>query len=321
MTIEQTYTLPYTVDLATFYGVNNQNLITLRDLFPTLRLMARGYTLKLNGEESVVNTAMGHLETLANYCIERNNLTPEHVAMLCGGESLPISSSEPAVYAHGGKAITPRHEAQQAMSTAIEQNDLLFAEGPAGTGKTFWAVALAVKALKGKEVKRIVLCRPAVEAGEKLGFLPGDMKEKIDPYLQPLYDALITLLPPNKLREYMENGTVEIAPLAFMRGRTLRDSFVVIDEAQNTTVAQMKMVLTRLGESSKMVVTGDLSQTDLPRGIVSGLGDALYRLKGVKGIEIVQTTESQVVRHPLVRRIIAAYRSKPQKEENIQTEE
>ncbi|MCQ2349388.1 MAG: PhoH family protein [Paludibacteraceae bacterium] len=321
MTIEQTYTLPYTVDLATFYGVNNQNLITLRDLFPTLRLMARGYTLKLSGEESVVNTAMGHLETLANYCIERNNLTPEHVAMLCGGESLPISSSEPAVYAHGGKAITPRHEAQQAMSTAIEQNDLLFAEGPAGTGKTFWAVALAVKALKGKEVKRIVLCRPAVEAGEKLGFLPGDMKEKIDPYLQPLYDALITLLPPNKLREYMENGTVEIAPLAFMRGRTLRDSFVVIDEAQNTTVAQMKMVLTRLGESSKMVVTGDLSQTDLPRGIVSGLGDALYRLKGVKGIEIVQTTESQVVRHPLVRRIIAAYRSKPQKEENIQTEE
>lgn len=321
MTIEQTYTLPYTVDLATFYGVNNQNLITLRDLFPTLRLMARGYTLKLSGEESVVNTAMGHLETLANYCIERNNLTPEHVAMLCGGESLPTSSSEPAVYAHGGKAITPRHEAQQAMSTAIEQNDLLFAEGPAGTGKTFWAVALAVKALKGKEVKRIVLCRPAVEAGEKLGFLPGDMKEKIDPYLQPLYDALITLLPPNKLREYMENGTVEIAPLAFMRGRTLRDSFVVIDEAQNTTVAQMKMVLTRLGESSKMVVTGDLSQTDLPRGIVSGLGDALYRLKGVKGIEIVQTTESQVVRHPLVRRIIAAYRSKPQKEENIQTEE
>lgn len=321
MTIEQTYTLPYTVDLATFYGVNNQNLITLRDLFPTLRLMARGYTLKLSGEESVVNTAMGHLETLANYCIERNNLTPEHVAMLCGGESLPISSSEPAVYAHGGKAITPRHEAQQAMSTAIEQNDLLFAEGPAGTGKTFWAVALAVKALKGKEVKRIVLCRPAVEAGEKLGFLPGDMKEKIDPYLQPLYDALITLLPPNKLREYMENGTVEIAPLAFMRGRTLRDSFVVIDEAQNTTVAQMKMVLTRLGESSKMVVTGDLSQTDLPRGVVSGLGDALYRLKGVKGIEIVQTTESQVVRHPLVRRIIAAYRSKPQKEENIQTEE
>lgn len=321
MTIEQTYTLPYTVDLATFYGVNNQNLITLRDLFPTLRLMARGYTLKLSGEESVVNTAMGHLETLANYCIERNNLTPEHVAMLCGGESLPTSSSEPAVYAHGGKAITPRHEAQQAMSTAIEQNDLLFAEGPAGTGKTFWAVALAVKALKGKEVKRIVLCRPAVEAGEKLGFLPGDMKEKIDPYLQPLYDALITLLPPNKLREYMENGTVEIAPLAFMRGRTLRDSFVVIDEAQNTTVAQMKMVLTRLGESSKMVVTGDLSQTDLPRGIVSGLGDALYRLKGVKGIEIVQTTESQVVRHPLVRRIIAAYRSKPQKEENIQTAE
>lgn len=321
MTIEQTYTLPYTVDLATFYGVNNQNLITLRDLFPTLRLMARGYTLKLSGEESVVNTAMGHLETLANYCIERNNLTPEHVAMLCGGESLPISSSEPAVYAHGGKAIAPRHEAQQAMSTAIEQNDLLFAEGPAGTGKTFWAVALAVKALKGKEVKRIVLCRPAVEAGEKLGFLPGDMKEKIDPYLQPLYDALITLLPPNKLREYMENGTVEIAPLAFMRGRTLRDSFVVIDEAQNTTVAQMKMVLTRLGESSKMVVTGDLSQTDLPRGIVSGLGDALYRLKGVKGIEIVQATESQVVRHPLVRRIIAAYRSKPQKEENIQTEE
>lgn len=322
MITEQTITLPFTVDLLTFYGVNNQNLITLRDLFPTLRLTARGYTIKLTGEQDAVEAVVGFIDQLANFSTERGNLTPEEVAKICGGETIaPPPSAEAAMYAHGGKPITPRHQAQQQMSQLIQGCDLLFAEGPAGTGKTFWAVALAVKALKNKEVKRIVLCRPAVEAGEKLGFLPGDMKEKIDPYLQPLYDALMTLLPPNKLHEYMENGTIEIAPLAFMRGRTLRNCFVVVDEAQNTTVAQMKMVLTRLGEGSKMVVTGDMSQLDLPHGVVSGLGDAIRRLRNVNGIGIVETTEDQVVRHPLVRRIIAAYkRNLPPQEPTQATE-
>ena len=296
------------VDPVSFYGVNNSNMHLIRNLFPKLRMAARGSVIKVIGDDAETAEFERKIKELEEYCSRFNKLTEEVILDIVKGNA-PAEPKQDDVIIYGinGKPISPRNANQGLLVKAFRENDLTFALGPAGTGKTYIAIALAVKALKNKEVRKIILSRPAVEAGEKLGFLPGDMKDKIDPYLQPLYDALEDMIPAVKLKEYMETNVIQIAPLAFMRGRTLNDAVIVLDEAQNTTVHQIKMFLTRLGMNAKMIITGDATQIDLPRSVQSGLIQALHILKGVPGIGRVAFGKKDIVRHSLVQRIVEAY--------------
>ncbi len=296
------------VDPVSFYGVNNANMQLLKNLFPKLRIAARGSVIKVIGDDEETAHFEEAVKKLETYCAKFNQL-PEDVILdiAKGSEPKQLKMDDVIIYGINGKPISGRNPNQQRMVETVMHNDLTFALGPAGTGKTYIAIALAVRALKNREVKKIILSRPAVEAGEKLGFLPGDMKEKIDPYLQPLYDALEDMIPAVKLKEYMESNVIQIAPLAFMRGRTLSDAVIVLDEAQNTTTHQIKMFLTRLGMGAKMIITGDTTQIDLPRSTQSGLVQALRILDGVKGIGRIEFGKKDIVRHPLVQRIVEAY--------------
>ena len=308
--METIFTLQDSLDTPTFYGVNNSNILCLKNQHPDVRVVARGYQIKVTGSEKAVANFERTLKLCENFCIRNNKLSEQDILMLLHGDK-PQERATDNLILHGvnGKSIYARSANQRLLVEAYDENDLLFAVGPAGSGKTYTAIALAVRALKNKEVRRIILSRSAVEAGEKLGFLPGDMKEKIDPYLQPLYDALQDMLPDTKLNEFMEKGIIQIAPLAFMRGRTLSDAVVILDEAQNTTVQQLKMFLTRLGIGGKMIVTGDLTQIDLPASQRSGLRDAIDRFQDIKGIRIIEFNEKDIVRHPLVKHIVAAYKN------------
>ena len=296
------------VDPVVFYGVNNSNIQLIRNLFPKLRMAARGSVITVIGDEHETQKFESDIKRLEEYCATYNTL-PEDVILdtIKGLPPKELKMDDVIIYGVNGKPIKGRTPNQQLLVKTFNENDLTFALGPAGTGKTYLAVALAVRALKNREVRKIILSRPAVEAGEKLGFLPGDMRDKIDPYLQPLYDALEDMIPGAKLKEYMDTNVIQIAPLAFMRGRTLNDAIVVLDEAQNTTTHQIKMFLTRLGMGSKMVVTGDTTQIDLPRTTSSGLIQALKVLNGVKGIGKVEFGKKDIVRHQLVQRIVEAY--------------
>lgn len=296
------------VDPVVFYGVNNTNIQLIRDLFPKLRMAARGSVITVIGDEQETARFEAKIKELEDYCATYNKLTEDVILDTIKG--LPpkqLKMDDVIIYGVNGKPISGRTPNQQLLVKTFSENDLTFALGPAGTGKTYLAVALAVRALKNKEVRKIILSRPAVEAGEKLGFLPGDMKEKIDPYLRPLYDALEEMIQPARLKEMLEDGTIQIAPLAFMRGRTLSDAVVILDEAQNTTSAQIKMFLTRMGFNTKMIVTGDCTQIDLPVAQRSGLEEAMRILKGVKGISLIEMNKKDIVRNPLVTRIVDAY--------------
>ena len=296
------------VDPVIFYGVNNCNIQLIRNLCPKVRMAARGNVIKVIGDEQETSVFEEKVKKLEDYCSRYNKLTEDVILDVIKGEPpKELKMDEAIIYGVNGRPISGRTPNQQLLVKTYQQNDLTFALGPAGTGKTYIAIALAVRALKNKEVRKIILSRPAVEAGEKLGFLPGDMKDKIDPYLQPLYDALEDMIPAVKLKEYMESNVIQIAPLAFMRGRTLSDAVIVLDEAQNTTTHQIKMFLTRLGMGSKMIITGDVTQIDLPRTSVSGLVQALAVLKGVPGIGLVEFGKKDIVRHHLVQRIVEAY--------------
>ena len=305
---EHIFELSEHTDTTVFYGVNNANIQVLKNLHPNLRLMARGHVVKISGSDDEADRLIDNLKRIERFSLDNNSLSEENVIEIIKGNA-PVEIKFEHLILHGvnGKSIMARTANQQKLVKDFETNDLLFAIGPAGSGKTYTAIALAVKSLKNREVKKIILSRPAVEAGEKLGFLPGDMKEKIDPYLQPLYDALQDMITPLKLKEYMENGTIQIAPLAFMRGRTLSDAVVILDEAQNTTTMQIKMFLTRMGLNAKMIITGDMTQIDLPYAQKSGLIDALDVLKNVKGIAKVEFDVKDIVRHKLVQRIVDAY--------------
>lgn len=296
------------VDPVLFYGVNNANFQIITALYPKLRIIGRGNVIKVMGDEEDMCHFEEAILALERHCTKFNRLTEEDILTIIKGEKTPDENKgNVIVYSVTGKPITARSENQQKLVEAFQKNDMIFTIGPAGSGKTYTAIALAVKALKNKEIRKIILSRPAVEAGEKLGFLPGDMKEKIDPYLQPLYDALEDMIPHSKLEEYMETGVIQIAPLAFMRGRTLSDAVVILDEAQNTTAAQLKMFITRMGRNAKFIVTGDITQIDLPPSQHSGLITALHILHDVKGISFIHMNKKDIVRHKLVTRIIEAY--------------
>ena len=295
-------------DPVSFYGVNNANMQLIRNLFPKLRMAARGSVIKVIGDDEETALFERKIKELEAYCAKYNKLTEEVILdIVKGNQPAKMKADDVIIYGVSGKPIQARTPNQQKLVEAVLHNDLPFALGPAGTGKTYVAIALAVRALKNREVKKIILSRPAVEAGEKLGFLPGDMKDKIDPYLQPLYDALEDMIPAVKLKEYMETKVIQIAPLAFMRGRTLNDAVIVLDEAQNTTTHQIKMFLTRMGMNAKMIITGDATQIDLPRTTQSGLIQALHVLRDVPGIGRVEFTKKDIVRHALVQRIVEAY--------------
>lgn len=313
---EETYIVE-TADPVLFCGVNNSNIHLLKALFPKVRIISRGNAIKCGGEEADVEAFTCLLSKMEKHLAEYNTINEDIIRSLAKGkETMQPGPDNLILHGINGKPITARTMHQQELAEAFEQNDLAFAIGPAGSGKTYTAIALAVNYLKSKRVRKIVLSRPAVEAGEKLGFLPGDMKDKIDPYLQPLYDALEDMIPPFKLKEYLENHIIQIAPLAFMRGRTLSDSVIILDEAQNTTPQQMKMFLTRLGFNSKMIVTGDVTQIDLP-GKISGLVEALKILDNVKGIRIINFDKQDIVRHRLVSRIVEAYDKSKRQEQEI----
>ena len=296
-----------------FFGQQNINIEKLRYYFPKLKIVARGSTLKAFGEEVILEEFEKRVDMLISHFGKYNQLNEETIERIITASTLadydPSSDNDNfIVYGVGGKVIKAQSYNQHVLVDATKKNDMIFAIGPAGTGKTYTGVALAVRALKEKEVKRIILTRPAVEAGENLGFLPGDLKEKIDPYMQPLFDALRDMIPQEKLNSHIENGTIQIAPLAFMRGRTLDNAFVILDEGQNTTHAQMKMFLTRMGRNAKFMVTGDPGQIDLPRRIISGLTEALLILKETQGIGIITLDEKDVIRHTLVKKVIDAYK-------------
>ena len=296
------------VDPLVFYGVNNVNIQMVKALYPKLRIVARGNVLHVMGDELEMCALEENVEKLQKHCLKYNSLTEEDILHILKGERVSKEGVEGVVvFSVTGKPISARRENQQKLVRLFQENDMIFATGPAGSGKTYMSIALAVRSLKNKEIRKIILSRPAVEAGEKLGFLPGDMRDKIDPYLQPLYDALEDMIPAQKLREMMEQNIIQIAPLAFMRGRTLNDAVVILDEAQNTTSAQIKMFLTRMGMNTKMIITGDTSQVDLPRGVRSGLSEALEILDGVSGIGFVHMNRKDIVRHRLVSRIVDAY--------------
>lgn len=301
------------VDPVVFYGVGNANMSLMKSLYPKLRIVARGDVVKVLGEEEQAAAFEKKIKEIMRFCAERNALQEEDILEIVNGHAPGKEPQKDIIaYTMGGKPIQPRSANQAAIVESFRKNDLTFAVGPAGTGKTYLSIALAVQALKNKEVRRIILSRPAVEAGEKLGFLPGDMRDKIDPYLQPLYDALQDMMPQGKLQEYMESGVIQIAPLAFMRGRTLSEAVVILDEAQNTTKEQIKMFMTRMGMNTKMIITGDITQIDLPQHQKSGLIDALGILHNVKGIGIAYLDRKDIVRHKLVERIVQAYESAAQ---------
>ena len=304
------------INAAAFFGVNNQNLKHLKSFFPKLSIVARGHKIIVKGEEETIDQFELKLSLLLRHFERFNSLSENNIdnLMLSDGEKLlhTDNGSETLVHGNGGVKIKARTVNQKKLVDSIQKNDMVFAIGPAGTGKTYTAVALAVKALKAKEVKRIVLTRPAVEAGENLGFLPGDLKEKLDPYLMPLYDALRDMIPPERLAEMIQYGVIEIAPLAFMRGRTLDKAFVILDEAQNTTIMQMKMFLTRMGMTAKFVITGDMSQVDLPGKQRSGLAYATSILRDVDGIGIIEMGQSDIIRHKLIAKIITAFEQQEQ---------
>ena len=296
------------IDPVIFYGPNNAHIQMIKALFPKLRIVARGNVIKVMGDEEEMCAFEEAVLALEKYCVQYNSLNEETILDIVKGNAPKTEKAGNAiVFSVTGKPIIPRSENQLKLVQEFEKNDMIFAIGPAGSGKTYTAIALAVRALKNKEIKKIILSRPAVEAGEKLGFLPGDMKEKLDPYLQPLYDALNDMIPPAKLQKYIEEGTVQIAPLAYMRGRTLDNAFVILDEAQNTTLPQIKMFLTRMGRNAKFIVTGDVTQIDLPRRSDSGLTRAMEILRGVEGIGIVEFDRRDIVRHPLVKQIVEAF--------------
>ena len=296
------------VDPVIFYGVNNCNIQLIKNLFPKLRMAARGSVIKVIGDDAETALFEEKIKKLEEYCAKYNKLSEDVILdTIKGSPPKELKMDSAIIYGVNGKPIIARTPNQQLLVKTFQENDLTFALGPAGTGKTYVAIALAVRALKNKEVRKIILSRPAVEAGEKLGFLPGDMKDKIDPYLQPLYDALEDMIPAAKLKEYMEGNVIQIAPLAFMRGRTLNDAIIILDEAQNTTTHQIKMFLTRLGMGAKMIITGDITQIDLPRTTVSGLVQALHVLRDVQGIGHVEFGKKDIVRHHLVQRIVEAY--------------
>ena len=300
------------VDPQDFFGQQNTHIDKLRDYFPKLKIVARGSNIIAFGEQPILKEFQKRVDMLITHFGKFNKLNEEiieRVILSNKPEDLDPSSGEDSFILHGvgGKIIKAQSFNQQKLVALAKKNDMIFAIGPAGTGKTYTGVALAVKALKDKQVKRIILTRPAVEAGENLGFLPGDLKEKLDPYMQPLYDALRDMIQQEKLNSHLENGTIQIAPLAFMRGRTLDNAFVILDEAQNTTHSQMKMFLTRMGKNAKFMVTGDPGQIDLPRRVISGLKEALLILKETNGIGIVKLDQKDVIRHSLVKKIIDAY--------------
>lgn len=296
------------VDPVVFYGVNNANIQMIKALYPKLRVVARGNVIKVMGDEEEICAFEENILALEKHCLQYNSLGEEVILDIVKGKTPQMESAgNVIVYSVTGKPIMSRSSNQVKLVKAFEQHDLTFVTGPAGSGKTYTAIALAVRAFKNKQVKRIILSRPAVEAGEKLGFLPGDMKDKIDPYLQPLYDALQDMIPATKLQEMIELNIIQIAPLAFMRGRTLNDAVVILDEAQNTTPQQIKMFLTRMGMNTKMIVTGDLTQVDLPSSQMSGLAHALHILKSIKEISFIEMNKKDIVRHRLVTRIVEAY--------------
>ena len=296
------------IDPVMFYGVNNAHLQMIKSLYPKLRIVARDNVIRVLGDEEEMAKVEEDIEQMRKHLLKYNMLNDEDILDIVKGKQTKADSVKGVlVYSISGRPIKSRSENQQQLIDAYEKNDMVFAVGPAGTGKTYLSIALAVKALKEKAIKKIILSRPVVEAGEKLGFLPGDMKDKIDPYLQPLYDALEDMIPAVKLQDMMEKHIIQIAPLAFMRGRTLSDAVVILDEAQNTTSQQIRMFLTRMGMNTKMIITGDLTQIDLPREQRSGLKEALKILDGVEGIGVVTLGQKDIVRHKLVTRIVNAY--------------
>ena len=296
------------IDPVIFYGANNVHLQMIKALYPKLRIVARGNVVKVLGDEEQMCAFEDNIEMLRKHVLKFNSLKEEDILDIVKGKRTKDELPEGVLlYSMAGRPVKPRTENQLQLVNAFNNNDMVFAVGPAGTGKTYLSIALAVKALKEKTIKKIILSRPAVEAGEKLGFPPGDTKDKIDPYLQPLYDALEDMLPQAKLQEMMEKHVIQIAPLAFMRGRTLSDAVVILDEAQNTTCAQIRMFLTRMGWNTKMIITGDMTQIDLPREQKSGLKEALGILTGIEGIGVVELTRKDIVRHKLVTRIVNAF--------------
>jgi len=300
------------VDPQVFYGSGNRNLDKLKSFFPKLKVVGRDYELKVLGDPSEINRFEGDVDKLLDFVQQRNQLSVDDVEKIILQEDDSLrhfneKDEDVLIFGNDGRIVKARSINQKKLVEEYRINDLIFAIGPAGSGKTYTAIALAVRALRNKEVKRIILTRPAVEAGEKLGFLPGDMKQKLDPYLQPLYDALRDMIAPKKLEGYTEEGIIEIAPLAYMRGRTLGDAVVILDEGQNTTVSQLKMFLTRMGKNAKFIVTGDITQIDLPERQQSGLLKAISLLKEIKGISIVEFDKGDIIRHRLVRHIVNAY--------------
>ncbi len=296
------------IDPVTFYGVNNGHFQVLRSLYPKVRIVARDNVIRMQGSEEDIASAEEDIDKLCSHIARYNTITDEDIIDIIRGKGAKKAfSKDVIVYNISGKPIKARSENQQRLVDAYEKNDMVFAVGPAGTGKTYLSIALAVKSLKEKTAKKIILSRPAVEAGEKLGFLPGDMRDKIDPYLQPLYDSLQDMLPAVKLQDMMDKGIIQIAPLAFMRGRTLNDAVVILDEAQNTTTAQIRMFLTRMGCNTKMIITGDLTQIDLPRQQTSGMKEAVSVLRDIEGIGIIRLDQKDIVRHKLVTKIVEAY--------------
>lgn len=317
-----------TVNPIEFFGINNSKFDILKKKFPLLKILSRGSQIKLSGQPDEVATAQGKIAQIIKYLERNGHLSENYFSRILGdeeqGEASPeeiAASNDILVFGPNGKVIRAKTANQKLMASASEKNDIIFAVGPAGTGKTYTAVALAVRALKNKAVRKIILTRPAVEAGESLGFLPGDLKEKIDPYLRPLYDALDDMIPSDKLNYYMANRIIEIAPLAYMRGRTLDNSFIILDEAQNATDLQLKMFLTRIGASAKAIITGDLTQVDLPKNQKSGLAKASRILKNIDGIAHIELDEADVVRHRLVKQIIRAYDKEQEREEQRKEKE
>ncbi len=314
-----------TINPIEFFGVNNSKFDILKRKFPLLKILSRGSQIKLSGKADEVASAQNKISQVVKYLERNGHLSENYFAKLLGDEEQGDTPDDPAnndilVFGPNGRVIRAKTQNQKLMVTSSEKNDVIFAIGPAGTGKTYTAVALAVRALKNKAVRKIILTRPAVEAGESLGFLPGDLKEKIDPYLRPLYDALDDMIPSDKLNYYMANRIIEIAPLAYMRGRTLDNSFIILDEAQNATDLQLKMFLTRIGASAKAIITGDLTQVDLPKNQKSGLLKASRILRNIEGIGYIELDEADVVRHRLVKQIIRAYDKEQEREEKLAEE-
>lgn len=302
------------IDPNELFGLRNKNLDFIKSSFPKLKIITRGDEIKIFGDDKLLLEFESKIQIIFNYYLEYNSISENEIKALIKSDSInDVKTSKKSygaiLHGVGGKPIKAKTINQRKIVDSIIKNDMVFAIGPAGTGKTYTGVALAVKALKDREVKRIILTRPAIEAGENLGFLPGDLKEKLDPYMQPLYDALRDMIPTEKLNDYIEKGTIQIAPLAFMRGRTLDNAFVILDEGQNTTHAQMKMFLTRMGKNAKFLLTGDPGQVDLPRRSISGLKEALLILKDVKGVGMVFLDDSDVIRHKLVKDVIDAYKN------------